>query len=204
MHCPENHFCFIQSCWEENPHRRPSFSEIKDHIFNHPVFPKHHVVANVVDSGANGRSSLAVPSSYEIMRRQYRSIQRCNPVYLTMVGQRQQSSFGNSESISSQIILGTIEEEEAVQEDSNLLRFPSEEDDPMKTATSVMASTQFDISTEDKAGRLDIIPCLSEEDKLLLNYKAPLQRGSKSSIFPIILQPTENRSKSILKKLACF
>ena len=168
MHCPENHFCFIQSCWEENPHRRPSFSEIKDRIFNHPVFPQHDDMANDGGDGANGHNSLAPPSSYEIMRRHYQSIQCTSPAYLTMVGKRRHSSSVNSESISGKMLLGTIEEGEAQQDNSNLLRFPSEENNPLNAASSIAASIPSDINTGDKDGSLDLGPGSSEEDELLL------------------------------------
>ena len=78
MFCPQRLFPFILMCWNEDPSERPSFTEIKEHMYKDPVFPQDYVTHD------DNENTLSVPSSYEIMRRQYETIQRSNPVYLSM------------------------------------------------------------------------------------------------------------------------
>ena len=75
--CPQRLFPLIKTCWNENPCKRPSFTEIKEHMYRDPVFPQGYVTHDT------NENTLSVPTTYEIMRTQYDTIQRSNP-YLSM------------------------------------------------------------------------------------------------------------------------
>ena len=83
-HCPERLFPFIRSCWNENPMERPSFTEIKEKMYQDFIFPKDHV-PHYDSSLDTDNKNLAVPSTkYEVMRKNYNLIQRSNQSYLSM------------------------------------------------------------------------------------------------------------------------
>ena len=83
-HCPERLFPFIRSCWNEKPLERPSFTEIKEKMYQDFMFPKDYV-PHYDSSLDTDNKNLAVPSTkYEVMRKNYNLIQRSNQSYLSM------------------------------------------------------------------------------------------------------------------------
>ena len=91
-YCPEHLFPFIKRCWSEDPAERPSFKEIKEHMYRDPIFPRSYKPQDI------NENSLDVPTKYEVMRRNYALIQRSNPSYLSMDGRSHSSSRHTIES----------------------------------------------------------------------------------------------------------
>ena len=83
-HCPQRLFPFIRNCWNENPLDRPSFTEIKEKMYQDFAFPKEYATHNNKNEDTDNHT-LAVPSTkYEFMRKNYNLIQSSNRSYLTM------------------------------------------------------------------------------------------------------------------------
>ena len=151
MFCPQRHYDFIKSCWQENPYKRPSFTQTKEHVYKDPVFPKEFVAHDRNDN------KLSVPTTYEFMRKQYNTIQRSNPVYLSMAWKG-----GDSDSNKSKDTTGTISEDTS--EEDNLLQIICDDDDIIK-------GIEIDEMNNHNKGlpniTTDLMRFLSEEEKTI-------------------------------------
>ena len=149
--CPQRHYDFIKSCWHEDPSHRPCFTEIKDLIYKDPIFPKEFVPHDPNDNNVSAQT-------YEFMRKQYDSIQRSNPVYLSMAGK------GDSDSNKSKDSTSTISDEQ-----------PHEEEQFLQSAcdNNVIKSVEIDMDDINNCNKglpniaTDLMIFLSEEAKTI-------------------------------------
>ena len=126
--CPEDVFQIMSSCWEENPHSRPSFSQITKLLYQASVL--ENVVYSDKKPSTSGSDDIFSDEgdivythvlSNTSMYDKYREIQSTNCSYMKMNVQRNYLNPNNSEqqNIEGEKDLGTEQETDSLQKYDN-------------------------------------------------------------------------------------
>ena len=154
----------LQTCWLAEPNARPSFSKIKELLLEDDLFPKSLVKKH--------KGFYQVPKEEIAMLSQYKSIQKCHPLYV-----RKNIKSKARQELSS---IGCCSEDSADPESYG----PTRQEDRIRNSTYEVNSRGYLLlnSTLSPRDAISIDPCRSSSS---INFK-------DDSVFTTVTTYTEN------------